>query len=126
VQLRKPEDGHDRVADELLDHSSVSFELGARRVEVAGLTSRRDSESSFSPMAVEPLRSENTMVTVFRYSCTGDAAASADPHARQNLAMSGFSVPHCAQTGTSRVCSNPGAEVGAPAVRPRSLNIYGL
>ena len=36
VELRQPEDGHDRVADELLDHSAVALELGAHRVEIAG------------------------------------------------------------------------------------------
>ena len=36
VELRQPEDGHDRVADELLDHAAVALELGAHRVEVAG------------------------------------------------------------------------------------------
>ncbi len=34
VELRQPEDRHDRIADELLDHASVALELGAHRVEV--------------------------------------------------------------------------------------------
>ena len=37
-------------------------------------------------------------------SCGGGAAASGDPHARQNFATSGFSVPHCPQNGMRRVC----------------------
>ena len=35
VELRQAEDGHDRVADELLDDAAVALELGAHRVEVA-------------------------------------------------------------------------------------------
>ena len=55
-------------------------------------------------MLVEPLRSEKTIVTTFRTSWTGAGSASGAPHARQNFAMSGLSVPHCAQTGIDRVC----------------------
>ena len=35
VELGQPEDGHDRVPDELLDDAAVALELGAHRVEVA-------------------------------------------------------------------------------------------
>ena len=35
VEPRQPEDGHHCVADELLDHATVPFELAAHRVEVA-------------------------------------------------------------------------------------------
>ena len=68
------------------------------------ITSRNASESSRSPMLVEPLRSEKTMVTTFRTSCAGAATSSAEPQARQNFAISGFSVPHWPQTGIERVC----------------------
>jgi hypothetical protein len=70
------------------------------------ITSRSDSESSFSPIAVDPLRSENTIETTFRTSWTGAALTSGDPHAKQNFATSGLSVPHWEQNGTRRVCTN--------------------
>jgi hypothetical protein len=50
-------------------------------------------------MAVEPLRSEKTMVTIFRNSWGGGASASGEPQARQNFATSGLSVAHFGQTG---------------------------
>ena len=56
------------------------------------------------------------MVTIFRNSCGGGASASGDPQARQNFAMSGFSVAHCAQTGTRRVCLTEGLG-GSPQPR---------
>jgi hypothetical protein len=54
-------------------------------------------------MLVDPLRSEKTMDTVLRTSCAAGALTSGDPHAKQNFATSGFSVPHCEQNGTGRV-----------------------
>ncbi len=35
MDARNPEDGHDGVADELLDRAAVAFDRGTHRVEVA-------------------------------------------------------------------------------------------
>ena len=66
-------------------------------------TSRSASESSDSPRAVDPFRSQNTIVTTLRVSCGGAASASCDPQARQKRAMSGFSAPQEGQICTLRV-----------------------
>ena len=58
------------------------------------MTSRSDSESSASPIVVEPLRSEKTIVTVFRTSCGGAAGASGVPQNPQRRNLAGFSSPH--------------------------------
>ena len=55
VEAGQAEDGHDRVADVLLDGSAVELEDRPHRVEVADMTSRSASESSRSPRLVEPL-----------------------------------------------------------------------
>jgi hypothetical protein len=60
-------------------------------------------------MLVDPLRSEKTMETIFRVSCGGGAVTSGDPHAKQNFATFGLSVPHWEQNGTRRVCTNRGS-----------------
>src|ERR671937_2451583 len=57
------------------------------------MTSRSDSESSASPIVVEPLRSEKTIVTVFRTSCGGATGASGVPQKPQRRKRSGFSSP---------------------------------
>ena len=76
------------------------------------ITSRSDSESSCSPMLVDPLRSEKTIVTILRTSCAGAAASSAEPQAKQNFATSGFSVPHCEQNGIAEFASSRAASEG--------------
>src|SRR6266545_5542856 len=62
------------------------------------ITSRTASESSFSAIAVEPLRSEKTIVTVFRTSCGGSAGASAVPQNPHRRNFCGFSSPQFGQT----------------------------
>jgi hypothetical protein len=66
-------------------------------------TSRTDSLSRRSPRAVEPARSENTIVTVLRSSSGGGAGASAAPHTPHSRNRSGFSSPQLGQICTSRV-----------------------
>ena len=66
VDLREPEDGHRRVADELLDRAAVALEDRAELGVVARHDSRRTSGSFGSPSAVEPTRSQKTTVTVLR------------------------------------------------------------
>src|SRR5919197_3756523 len=67
------------------------------------MTSRSDSESSASPRFVEPLRSEKTIVTVFRTSCGGATGASGVPQKPQRRKRSGFSSPHDGQIAIRRV-----------------------
>src|SRR2546423_5868899 len=58
-------------------------------------------------MAVEPVTSENTTVTVLRTSApAGTCSASGDPHRRQNRARSGFSSPHTWQVSIGKVYSD--------------------
>ena len=64
---RQAEDGHDRVADELLDVAAVALELGAHRVEVAASSPRAATPGRAARRcSVEPLRSLKTIVTIFR------------------------------------------------------------
>src|SRR5438309_2235220 len=65
------------------------------------MTSRNASESRRSPSAVEPSRSENTIVTVLRTSCAGSGAASGAPQKPQRRNRSGFSSPQFGQVITS-------------------------
>src|SRR5262249_47030003 len=71
------------------------------------MTSRTASESSFSPIAVEPFKSEQTIVTVFRTSCAGSWGASADPQNPQRRNLSGFSSPQFGQICTKQVYGHP-------------------
>ena len=106
VHRRKPEHGHDRVPDELLDDTAVPLELGAHGVEVAGhhLPQRLRVEllahGRGSLEIGEHDRHDLPHLARFR---RGGGATSALPHAKQNFATSGFSVPHSEQNGTGRV-----------------------
>ncbi len=62
------------------------------------------------------------MVTILRNSCGGGAATSGEPQARQNFAMSGFSVPHWPQNGMRRSVTESRAIQG---FRTGSRNVYG-
>src|SRR5258706_12402077 len=62
------------------------------------MTLRSDSGSSFSPIAVEPVTSQNKIVTVWRVAAGAAATVSAKPHERQKRARSGFSSPQFGQT----------------------------
>src|SRR6266576_2245872 len=64
------------------------------------MTSRRASESSLSPSAVDPSRSEKTIVTVLRTSCTGTGAESGVPQNPHRRKRSGFSSPQFGQIST--------------------------
>ena len=58
------------------------------------------------------------MDTTFRVSCGGGApVTSGDPHAKQNFATSGLSVPHCEQNGTSSSFAPTGPRHEAPATQ---------
>ncbi len=107
VHRRKPEHGHDRVTDELLDDTAVPLELGAHGVEVAGhhLSQRLRVEllahGRGSLEIREHDRSRPSAPRALPAAVRG--ATSALPHAKQNFATSGFSVPHWEQNGTGRV-----------------------
>src|ERR1044072_8192266 len=66
------------------------------------MRARRASGSVRSPIAVEPVRSQNSTVTTFRTSRAGTAARAA-PQLGQNPKSSGLSRPQAAQTATGRV-----------------------
>jgi hypothetical protein len=55
-------------------------------------------------MAVDPVTSVNTTVTILRTAGRGEGRSkSGEPHARQKRARSGFSSPHAGQDGTGGV-----------------------
>ena len=54
-------------------------------------------------MAVDPVTSLNTTVTILRTSRADPVSASGAPQFRQNFALSGFSSPHEAQVSTAGV-----------------------
>ena len=61
---------------------------------------RIDSGSSRSPIAVEPVTSQNTTVTVLRTSRAGAGGVSGAEHAGQKAKSSGLSRPQFAQVST--------------------------
>ena len=63
------------------------------------ITRRRDSESSRSPSAVDPVTSQKRIVTTLRSSRTS-ATASGAPQESQKRAPSRFSCPQAAQVVT--------------------------
>src|SRR4051812_2898719 len=67
------------------------------------MTSRSASESRVSPSAVEPFRSEKTIVTVFRTSAAAWAGARAVPQKPQRRNRSGFCSPQFGHVITPRV-----------------------
>src|SRR4029453_14149881 len=83
------------------------------------ITSRTASESSFSPIAVEPFRSEKTIVTVFRTSCAGSCGASADPQNPQRRNFAGFSSPQFGQICTKGSLGTPSREFDRTAFELR-------
>jgi len=98
---RSSEDGHDRIADELLDGAAEALDLplDSGMVRVARTSSGSDS----SERAVKPTRSTNSTETSFRSSPTAGASARAAPHALQKRAPSGFSSPQLGQLSTGQV-----------------------
>jgi hypothetical protein len=60
-----------------------------------------------SPIAVDPVRSQNSTVTTFRTS-RGAVAAKGAPQPGQNPNSGGLSRPHCEQTTTARVYDRAG------------------
>ena len=67
------------------------------------MTRRVDSGSSRSPIAVEPVTSQNSTVTVLRTSRGGGVSASSAPQDPQKRKPSGFSCPQFAQTVTGHL-----------------------
>ena len=61
-----------------------------------------DSGSSRSPSSVEPVTSQNTIVTVLRTSAAS-GAPSLTPHTEQKFAPSAFSEPQFGQAATAGV-----------------------
>ena len=78
--------------------SSTSFISAKYR----DMTSRTVSESIRSARLVEPLRSEKTIVTVFRTSRAGADGTSSAPQKPQSRNRSGFSSPQLGQTSMPR------------------------
>src|SRR4029077_10018467 len=66
------------------------------------ITRRSDSGSSRSPIAVDPVTSQKTTVTVLRVSCCATGSASGAAHAGQNAKSSGLSRPQFAQVSIHR------------------------
>jgi hypothetical protein len=99
VQPRDPEDRHDRVADELLDHPALALHGPLHRLELAG----HDAPGGLGLQAFAQLRrsatSQNTTVTVLRTSRGGATGSSGAAQSRQNLARSGFFWPQREHVG---------------------------
>ena len=68
------------------------------------MTLRIDSGSSCSPSSVEPVTSQNTIVTVLRTSAASGASAAPSwaPQTEQKFAPSAFSDPQFGQAATGR------------------------
>ena len=66
------------------------------------MTRRSDSGSSRSPIAVEPVTSQKTTVTVLRVSCCAAGGANGAAHEGQKAKSSGLSRPQFAQVSTGR------------------------
>ena len=98
VQPRHAEDGHHRVADELLHRAAVRLDDRLHPLEVAGEQRLSASGSTDSPSAVEPTTSQNSTVTTF-------AAPTPSPHRlctalAQNLNTSAaWYAPFCCYRG---------------------------
>ena len=94
---RSAEDGHDRVADVLLDHASEPLDLLAN-AGVVGLQGRvHVLRVGRVGAGREPDEVDEDDETTFRSACCGEASASGAAQARQNRARSGFSSPQRAQ-----------------------------
>ena len=92
VHDRDAEDGHHRVADELLDRAAVALDDRPHPLEVAGEQRPQRLRVERSPSAVEPVTSQKSTVTVLRCSRAG-AAVSAAPQKGQNRNSPGSSLP---------------------------------
>ena len=115
VCCRRAEEGHHRIADELLDRAAAALELGRGAVVIRAGTARTSSGSSCSAFAVKPTRSQKRTVTTLRSSRVGAAMAVRDaPHIPHRRKPSGFSWPQLGQVIT-------GGEYG---VRGSSLNSW--
>ena len=67
------------------------------------ITLRIDSGSSCSPSSVEPVTSQNTIVTILRTSAGASAAPRRSPQTEQKFAPSAFSEPQFGQAATAGV-----------------------
>src|SRR5215471_9661457 len=90
------------------------------------MTSRSDSESSRSPRAVEPLRSQKRMVTSLRTSCGGAGGASSAPQKPQSRNFAGFASPHDEQMTLSGSAGCGSTGVSAVPQKPQTRNLSGL
>ena len=94
VQPGDPEDGHHRIADELLDGPAVSFDHADISSKYRPMTRRSASGSSRSPRDVEPVTSAKTIVTTLRTSgATPSVSSSGVAQFWQKRALSAFSSP---------------------------------
>ena len=93
---RRAEDGHDRVADELLHRPAERLELPPDVLVVRAEDGLDVLRVETSARAVKPTRSTNTIETIRRSSCPAGWVESSVPQARQNRATSGFSWPQLA------------------------------
>ena len=94
VRDRRAEERHHRVADELLDRSAETLELGAQMRVVRREHARTSSGSSRSARAVNPTRSANSAVTTLRSSRRGAAGCRGAAQALQNRARPPGSLAH--------------------------------
>jgi hypothetical protein len=76
----------------------VRFDDPTHPLEVAGQQRAHISGSVASPIAVDPVTSQKSTVTVFR--CSRPPAAIGAPQNGQNAKSPERSLPHDAQTGT--------------------------
>ena len=73
----------------------------AHRVKYRAMTLRSDSGSSCSPSSVEPVTSQNTIVTVFRTSAAAWERGKCSPQSEQNFAPAAFSAPQLEHAATA-------------------------
>ena len=84
VRDRRAEDGHDGVADELLDRAAVPLELAADRRVVRRRASRGHPPGRAAPPArSSPTRSANRIVTTLRSSSSGSGTRRAPRRSRR-------------------------------------------
>ena len=115
---RRAPDGHDRVADELLDRAAVaSDDVAGERRSSATSVSRTSSASRSSAKGVKPTRSAKSTLTRRRSATLASdpggvwvagvavtaPATSGVAHSEQNLAVGPFDVPQLGQATARRV-----------------------
>ena len=101
----RAEDGHDRVADELLDRAAVALDLLPQARVVRADAGADVLRVSCSEAAVKPTRSQKSTVTTLRSSSAAARGCSVSGAAQkgQNGNSPGSSLPQEGQIGTRGV-----------------------